>query len=466
MWALFKVNVLLKVASGEFGKDMDSFAEFYADEYDKCIKRGGDMLYGVSVINGNTIAFADALKKALKKGQESGGDNFNILEELYPCFDAYWLGAEMSPIPNPLLKPLLWQSTPPAPGTIQNIGPNPIPLAISAAIHKAEVEALKILEDKIKSQTIDIPPIGIINVYDTVQKIIKKEIVDPDIKNHPVIKGAREIVIKLKEAKKKKPSIGAQIKKAFKFPFPKLPSRKKIIEEAKNKLTEEATKQIEQQLIIPIEDVIIFPIESQINAAIELVKNSIPKPIPTKAQIKKYIKDTINGLKPDIDLSLYITIPTLPTKPELEKMIKDMMPTKPELEAMAYDLIKGLIPDIPYIYLTLPSIIWSTKTNVMIDPFVTMAQLHLLNTGGNMSVMSQYPPPAPPASAILQWNSYNIQNGPIVPDLPSTVELPAIPAIPPIPQLPTLPELPILPTLGIPVPTIPTFGNIKLPLVG
>ena len=102
----------------------------------------------------------------------------------------------------------------------------------------------------------------------------------------------------------------------------------------------------------------------------------------------------------------------------------------------------------------------------MIDPFVSMAQLHLLNTGGNMSVMSQYPPPATPAPAILQWNSYNIQQGPNVPDLPSTVELPVIPAIPPIPQLPTLPELPILPTLGIPVPTIPTFGNIKIPLVG
>jgi hypothetical protein len=126
----------------------------------------------------------------------------------------------MSPIPNPLIKPLGWQMTPPAPGTIQNIGPDPISLAASAAVHKAEVEALKVLEDELKSQTITIPGIAplpdiTIPLYDTAQKIIKKEVVAPNIKNHPMVKGAVEIIKKLKEAKKKKPSIGSQFKKAL-----------------------------------------------------------------------------------------------------------------------------------------------------------------------------------------------------------------------------------------------------------
>ena len=160
-WTIFKVNVLKSMITGQFSKDPDSFAEFYANEYDKCIKRGGDMIYGVPIINGNVKGMADVIKRALKKGTDSDGENFNILQEIYPsAFDAYWLGAEMAPIPNPLLKPLGWQMTPPAPGTIMNIGPSPISLAISTAKHKAEVEALKALEDALKSKTIEItlPP--------------------------------------------------------------------------------------------------------------------------------------------------------------------------------------------------------------------------------------------------------------------------------------------------------------------
>ena len=34
---------------------------------------------------------------------------------------------------------------------------------------------------------------------------------------------------------------------------------------------------------------------------------------------------------------------------ELKKMIKDQTPTKEQLKAMAFDLIKGLIPNIPLI---------------------------------------------------------------------------------------------------------------------
>ena len=81
MWAIFKLNVLTAMVTGQFKNDPDSFAEFYANEYDKAIKSGGDLLYGVNVINGNVKGMADAIKSALKKGTDSVGSNFNILQE-------------------------------------------------------------------------------------------------------------------------------------------------------------------------------------------------------------------------------------------------------------------------------------------------------------------------------------------------------------------------------------------------
>lgn len=406
-WTLFKINVLKSMVSYQFSKDTDAFAEFYANQYDQCIKRGGDMIYGVPVINGNVTAMADTIKRALKKGQDSDGENFNILQEIYPtAFDAYWLGAEMAPIPNPLLKPAGWQSTPPAPGTIMNIGPNPIMLAASTALHKAEVEAMKALEDKLKEQTINIPPLGEVSVYEAIQKILNKEPIDTKIVNHPAIKIGKGILQKSKQAKKKKPSIGSQLKKAIKFPFPKLPKKKEIIEKAKQKLLDTAVEELKKQLIIPIEVTILTPIQAAIQTAVEL-SNSIPSPKPTPAQIKKFIKDTINGIVPDISLP-GISIPKIPTKEELQKQIEDILPTKEELLAMAFDLIKDKIPQIPNIFFIPPTIKFSFQTNIMINPFVNVAKTHLMGAGGIMSVLSQYPPPAPPAPAILNWSGYKI----------------------------------------------------------
>ena len=406
-WTLFRINVLKSMVSFQFSKDMDSFADFYATEYDRCIKRGGDMIYGVPVMNGNVSGMADVIKRALKKGQDSDGENFNILQEIYPsAFDAYWMGAEMAPIPNPLLKPGGWPSTPPAPGAIMNIGPNPIMLIASAAKNKAEVEALKALEDALKSATINIPPFGELNVYETLQKILKNEPLDIKISNHPIVKAAKDIFQKLKTAKKKKPSIGSQLKKAIKFPFPEFPKKKEIIEKAKNKLLDVAVEEIKKQLMAAIEEAILAPIQSAIQTAVAL-SNSIPSPKPTPAQIKKYIKDTINGLVPDISLP-GISIPKIPTKEELKKMIEDAIPTKEELLAMAYDLIKDKIPNIPNIFFIPPTIKFSFQTNIMINPFVNVAKTHLMGVSGIMSVMAQYPPPAPPAPAILNWTGYKI----------------------------------------------------------
>jgi hypothetical protein len=171
----------------------------------------------------------------------------------------------------------------------------------------------------------------------------------------------------------------------------------------------------------------------------------------------------IDGAIPDIDLSLYVSIPKIPTKEELKKQIDDAIPTKPELEAIAFDIIKGKIPEIPIINIVLPNILWSTKTNILLDPMLLVAKLHLFGVDGTMSVMAQYPPPAPPAPAILKWSAYIVQEGPPIPNLPSTVSMPTIPEIPPIPPLPALPELPGLPTVGLEVPTLPFGIPISIP---
>ena len=406
MWTIYKINVLNALITFQYSNDTEGFAYFISKEYDKCIKRGGDMIYGVPIMNGNVNGMARVITQALKKGQESGGENFNILAEIYPAaFDEYWLGAEMAPIPNPLLKPMGWPSTPPAPGTIMNIGPNPIKLASSAAINKALKETAKALVDDLKSQTIVIQGFGEINVYDTIVKIIKKEPIDIKIKNHPLIQAGKKIVLDYQEIKKKKPAIGAQIKKAIKFPFPELPKRKKIVDAAKDKLMEEAIKALEESIIKPIEEAILTPIYATIQTAVDMA-NNLPKK-PTKEEIKKFVKDTIDGVVPDIVLP-GISIPHIPTKAELKEMIKDKIPTKEELEAMAYDMIKGLIPNIPNIWFIPPTLIFSEQTIIFLNPFVNLAKFHLMGVSGTMMVMAQYPPPAPPAPAMLNWTGYKV----------------------------------------------------------
>jgi len=406
MWTIYKINVLKSLITFQYSNDTEGFAYFIAKEYDKCIKRGGDMIYGVPVMNGNVNGMARVITQALKKGQESGGENFNILAEIYPsAFDEYWLGAEMSPIPNPLLRPLGWPSTPPAPGTIMNIGPNPIRLAATAAVNKALKQVAKQLVDDLKSQIIVIEGIGEINLYDTILKIIKRQPIDSKIKNHPLVQAGKIIVLNYEEIKKKKPSIGAQIKKALKFPFPELPKRQKIIDAAKNKLIDEAIKVLEESIVKPIEEAILTPIYTVIQSAVDMA-NNLPKK-PTKEEIKKFVKDTIDGVIPDIVLP-GISIPHIPTKAELKEMIKEKIPTKPELEAMAYDMIKGLIPNIPNIWFIPPTLIFSEQTIIFLNPFVNLAKFHLMGVSGTMMVMAQYPPPAPPAPAILNWTGYKV----------------------------------------------------------
>jgi hypothetical protein len=418
-WTLFTANVLKSLISGQYSTDPDEFAEFYANEYDSCIKRGGDMLYGVNIINGNVQGMSDVLKAAFKKGKENSDENFNLLAEIYPAaFDAYWMGAEMSPLPNPLLKPGGWPSTPPAPGTIQNIGPEPTTLAASAAKNKAEVEAMKQLEDALKEQTVTLPgvppiPDITIPVYETAMSIIEKkkpksdlQITD-EIKNNPIIKNAIVIIKKLKQVKKKKPSTGSQMKKSIKIPFPDLPKKKDIIEKAKDKLIEVAIETIKEPIVAAIEEIILAPIISSIEVALSLA-NNIPNPKPTKEQIKEFIKDKKDKKTTKINLEDYISLPYIPTKEDFEKMVDEKTPTKEELKAMAYDMVKDKIPDIPNIHFVPPTLVFNAPSLILLNPFISLARTHLMGTGGTMYVMAQYPPPAPPAPAILNWSGYRV----------------------------------------------------------
>ena len=461
MWATFKINVLAKMASGEFGRDIDSFAEFYADEYDKAIKSGGDIVNSVSVINGNKVAFAEALKVALKKGQQSGGNNVNPLQNIYPCFSEYWNGAEMAPLPNPLKKPLGWSQCPPPPGAIKILGPNPATLAAAAAKNEAEVKVMEAAMDELKKQNIEIPlppplPAITINVYDTVKKILNEENkpeeevqVDDNVKNNPTVQLGLVTAKKLKQAKKKKPSIGSQEKPSEKVEFPELVDRKKIIEDTTNQLKEVAKEEIKKQMIEPIKEAILTPIYQTI-AAFVAVLDSIPSPKPTKEQIKKFVKDKSDGNTPDVELPGVDV--DIPNKDDLQKQIEEKLPSDIELDIMALDVIKGKIPEIPFQSIVPPNYMWSTKTNVMIDPFINMANLHLLGCGGKMMVTAQYPVPSPPMPTPLSWKGYKVTMGPPIPDLPMTVEMPTVPELPPLPELPELPSLPVLPNPELPNP--------------
>jgi hypothetical protein len=162
---------------------------------------------------------------------------------------------------------------------------------------------------------------------------------------------------------------------------------------------------LEETIIKPIEDVILTPIYAAIQTAVDTA-NHLPKK-PTKEEIKKFVKDTIAGLVPDIALP-GISIPHIPTKKELKAMIKEKTPTKEQLEAMAYDMIKGLIPKIPNIWFIPPTLLFTIPTNIFLNPFVNLAKFHLMGVSGTMMVLAQYPPPAPPAPALINWTGYNV----------------------------------------------------------
>lgn len=50
----------------------------------------------------------------------------------------------------------------------------------------------------------------------------------------------------------------------------------------------------------------------------------------------------------------------------------------------------------------------NNDSNIFLNTFVNSAKLHLSTISGIFNVISQYPPPAPPAPAIINWTGYKV----------------------------------------------------------
>ena len=111
-WKIFKENILRRANAPDSIQDIDTVAKLYADEYDMCMKRGGDTINKVAISKGNTEIMQQLFKAALLKGQISNTP-YDLVGEMGKGVIAYWQGAQLNPFPIPLI---------PAPGSTVNIG--------------------------------------------------------------------------------------------------------------------------------------------------------------------------------------------------------------------------------------------------------------------------------------------------------------------------------------------------------
>jgi hypothetical protein len=115
-WTLFKVNILRKTNPNFTINSINEVAAIWADEYDAAVKRGKDFVNFESVQRGNKVIMESLFRVALLKGLSTlPGQNFSLVNEFGNGVKAYWAGAQMKPLPLPLI---------PAPGSIQNISVN------------------------------------------------------------------------------------------------------------------------------------------------------------------------------------------------------------------------------------------------------------------------------------------------------------------------------------------------------
>jgi len=111
-WKIFKENILRRANAPDSIQDIDTVAKLYADEYDMCMKRGGDVINKVPITKGNTEIMQQLFKAALLKGQSSNTP-YDLVGEMGKGVIAYWQGAQLSAFPIPLI---------PAPGSTSNVG--------------------------------------------------------------------------------------------------------------------------------------------------------------------------------------------------------------------------------------------------------------------------------------------------------------------------------------------------------
>lgn len=421
MWSIFLRNVQLAIRSGQYSKSTAQWADFIAKEYDKCMKMGGDSVYGVPVMNGNVTAMADALKIVLDRAAKNEG-NVNLLEEIDKggVFNAYWLGAQFAPFPNPLFKPLGWMQAPPTAAGGKIIGPDTMTLTRSAATLKAQKEALQKAIDDLKKQvvTIRIPDIGNVpfNPLDIAEKIVKgfTNGIRNEILNHPDVKLAVKLYRKWQEYRKRKPASGTQTKRGIKLKFASLPDRKKQIKEAIDRLVNKEVEKLRQQIKIAIENKLLLGFVKSIQDQLRQLK---PSPMPTLKEIKKAVKDKINGVIDQLPLPLPPI--ALPTRQELQAQIDQLTPSLEELKKQAYALVANLVPDIPTISLFNPDVkLIHMNQIVWGKPFVNLASTYLTGVQMNLMVMVQTPAGTGAISPFMITSTgYRVRKGPPVPPI-------------------------------------------------
>ena len=110
-WQIFKDNILSMANEPGSISDIDKVAKTYAKEYDAAVKRGKDVLNGVSLKKGNVDIMEALFKAALQKGLTSTSP-YDLVGEMGKGVVAYWQGAQMNEFPIPII---------PAIGSISNI---------------------------------------------------------------------------------------------------------------------------------------------------------------------------------------------------------------------------------------------------------------------------------------------------------------------------------------------------------
>jgi len=111
-WDIFKQNIKRRVDRPETINDIDTVAKIYADEYDRAVKRGRDIINSVPIQQGNKEGMERLFRLALLTGRSSTSSSFSLVTEFGKGVIVYWTGATLRQIPIPAI---------PATGAIQNI---------------------------------------------------------------------------------------------------------------------------------------------------------------------------------------------------------------------------------------------------------------------------------------------------------------------------------------------------------
>jgi hypothetical protein len=101
-WQKFKDNI--QKVSNDPGSinDTATIAKLYAQEYDACMKRGGDTTNKVAIQKGNVELMEKLFKIALDRGLTSNGP-YDLVGEMGKGVLAYWQGATLNNFPIPII---------------------------------------------------------------------------------------------------------------------------------------------------------------------------------------------------------------------------------------------------------------------------------------------------------------------------------------------------------------------------